>query len=46
MDDPKIRQPDIAKASRILGWKPEMDLEEGLQKTVQYFRALLERGVI
>jgi dTDP-glucose 4,6-dehydratase len=37
-DDPKVRQPDISKARRVLGWEPEVSLEEGLQKTIEWFR--------
>ncbi len=37
-DDPKIRRPDIAKAKRILGWEPKVNLDEGMQKTVEHFR--------
>lgn len=40
-DDPKVRQPDIAKAKRELGWEPGISLEEGLKKTIPYFRAKL-----
>jgi UDP-glucuronate decarboxylase len=40
-DDPKVRQPDIAKARRILGWEPKVPLEEGLTKTIAYFRQIL-----
>lgn len=36
-DDPKIRKPDITKAAVLLGWKPEVDLATGLQKTIPYF---------
>ncbi len=32
MDDPQIRQPDITRAKEILGWTPEIDLEEGLRR--------------
>ena len=39
-DDPRRRQPDIAKARAILGWEPQVSLEEGLAKTVAYFRGL------
>ena len=37
-DDPKQRRPDISKARTILGWEPQVDLAEGLAKTVAYFR--------
>ncbi|MBI5116337.1 SDR family oxidoreductase [Candidatus Poribacteria bacterium] len=37
-DDPKVRQPDISRARRILGWEPRVNLREGLAKTVEYFR--------
>ena len=37
-DDPKQRCPDIAKARRILKWEPKINLEEGLQRTYEYFR--------
>ena len=40
-DDPKRRRPDIAKAKRVLGWEPKVDLEEGLQHTVEYFQSVL-----
>jgi UDP-glucuronate decarboxylase len=40
-DDPKQRQPDISVAQRILGWTPKIDLEEGLAKTIRYFKDLL-----
>ena len=39
-DDPKIRQPDITKAKEELKWKPKVTLENGLKKTVEYFRSL------
>lgn len=37
-DDPKRRKPDIRKALKILKWKPEVKLEEGLKKTIKYFQ--------
>jgi dTDP-glucose 4,6-dehydratase len=40
-DDPKRRRPDITKAKRVLGWEPEVPLEEGLRDTVEYFRKKL-----
>jgi len=40
-DDPKIRQPDITKAKELLGWYPKVDREEGLEKTMSYFKEKL-----
>lgn len=37
-DDPKQRQPDISKVKKMLGWQPLIPLEEGLEKTIAYFR--------
>ncbi len=37
-DDPKQRRPDITRARTILGWEPKVQLEEGLVKTIDYFR--------
>jgi UDP-glucuronate decarboxylase len=38
-DDPRQRQPDIAMAKKILKWEPRVGLEEGLKKTIEWFRA-------
>ncbi len=38
VDDPKIRQPDITKAKSLLGWEPQVSLEDGLNKTIEYFK--------
>jgi len=40
-DDPKIRRPDITKARTLLHWEPVVPLEEGLAKTIDYFRRVL-----
>ncbi|MBI4484270.1 MAG: SDR family oxidoreductase [Acidobacteria bacterium] len=40
-DDPKIRRPDIAKAHRLLHWQPQTSLDEGLERTVEFFRRRL-----
>jgi dTDP-glucose 4,6-dehydratase len=37
-DDPKIRRPSIVKAKKILNWKPEINLDEGLKKTIDWFK--------
>ena len=37
-DDPKQRKPDISKAQHILNWEPRIELEEGLEKTIAYFK--------
>jgi dTDP-glucose 4,6-dehydratase len=37
-DDPKIRQPDITRARTLLGWEPKVALEQGLVRTIEYFR--------
>jgi dTDP-glucose 4,6-dehydratase len=41
VDDPKVRQPDISLAKQLLGWEPKISLDEGIEKTVDYFRAFL-----
>jgi dTDP-glucose 4,6-dehydratase len=40
-DDPKIRQPDIAVARAVLGWEPKVQLQEGLERTIGFFRTQL-----
>ncbi len=40
-DDPKVRQPDITRAQTLLGWEPKVHLEEGLTRTIDYFRKKL-----
>ncbi len=43
VDDPKVRQPDIKKARALLGWEPKVGLEEGLRRTLDYFKPKLSR---
>jgi UDP-glucuronate decarboxylase len=40
-DDPLQRQPDITMARKVLGWEPKVGLDEGLKKTITYFRAII-----
>jgi len=41
-DDPKVRQPDITRARTLLGWEPKVPLEEGLTRTLAYFRSQVQ----
>ena len=43
VDDPKVRCPDISVARRVLGWEPRIQLDEGLDQTIRYFREALAR---
>ena len=43
-DDPKVRCPDIRLARELLGWEPKVRLDEGLRRTIEYFRKKLEGG--
>jgi UDP-glucuronate decarboxylase len=40
-DDPKQRRPDISRAKTVLGWAPTIALDQGLEKTIDYFRKIL-----
>jgi nucleoside-diphosphate-sugar epimerase len=40
LDDPKLRKPDISKAKKLLNWEPRISLEDGLLKTIEYFKSL------
>ena len=42
VDDPKVRQPDIARAKKVLNWEPRVQFEEGIKKTIDYFEASLK----
>jgi dTDP-glucose 4,6-dehydratase len=41
VDDPKVRQPDISRARAQLGWEPHIDVDEGLRRTIDWFRETL-----
>ncbi|HRI57372.1 MAG TPA: SDR family oxidoreductase [Anaerolineae bacterium] len=43
VDDPKQRKPDIAKARRVLGWEPKVNLREGMEETIRWFRERVQR---
>jgi dTDP-glucose 4,6-dehydratase len=38
VDDPRVRQPDISRAKRLLGWQPKVDFESGVRETIGYFK--------
>lgn len=40
VDDPKVRRPDISRAQKLLDWQPKVSLDEGLEKTIRYFRSI------
>jgi dTDP-glucose 4,6-dehydratase len=42
VDDPKVRQPDIGRAKKVLGWEPKVQFDEGIKKTIEYFRNSLK----
>jgi dTDP-glucose 4,6-dehydratase len=44
VDDPKVRQPDITKARRVLGWEPRVPLDDGLRPTIEWFRSRLQHS--
>ena len=45
VDDPKVRQPDITRARRLLGWTPRVDVDEGLRLTIAWFQQQIAKGV-
>ena len=44
-DDPTRRRPDITRAQTLLGWEPKIDLREGLQLSLEYFRSSIEQEI-
>jgi nucleoside-diphosphate-sugar epimerase len=42
VDDPRVRQPDISLARRTLDWSPAIPLDDGLRRTISYFREQLQ----
>jgi dTDP-glucose 4,6-dehydratase len=44
VDDPKQRRPDITRARTLLGWEPKVDLEEGLNRSIEYFRKQVNKS--
>jgi dTDP-glucose 4,6-dehydratase len=40
-DDPKVRRPDISRAKALLNWEPQIELEDGIRKTIEYFRKVI-----
>ena len=44
VDDPKVRQPDIGRARKILQWEPKVQFEEGITTTIEYFKNWLARA--
>ena len=40
IDDPYVRRPDIKKAYKLINWKPLIKLDQGLDKTLKYFRSI------
>jgi UDP-glucuronate decarboxylase len=46
VDDPRRRRPDIGRAQQLLGWKPRVALQQGLEATVQWFAAEMEEATL
>ena len=44
VDDPKVRQPDITRARKVLDWEPRVPFEKGIVETIEYFRGCVARG--
>jgi nucleoside-diphosphate-sugar epimerase len=41
VDDPRVRKPDISRATKLLGWEPKVDFESGIRETISYFKEKL-----
>jgi dTDP-glucose 4,6-dehydratase len=41
VDDPQVRQPDIARARDLLGWEPEIEVRDGIGRTIEHYTSLL-----
>jgi dTDP-glucose 4,6-dehydratase len=46
VDDPRVRRPDISRARALLDWEPAVPLEEGLRRTIDYFRPVTARAAL
>jgi dTDP-glucose 4,6-dehydratase len=44
-DDPKVRQPNISRANKLLGWTPVVSRQEGLKKTIEFFKKQILLGL-
>ena len=42
VDDPKVRRPDISRARRMLEWEPKVDVRDGVSRTIEYFRSVVQ----
>jgi dTDP-glucose 4,6-dehydratase len=43
-DDPRVRRPDISRAKELLGWEPKVGFEEGMRRTIEWFRRQVQAG--
>jgi nucleoside-diphosphate-sugar epimerase len=46
VDDPKQRRPDTTRTRELLGWEPQVSLEAGLRRTLEYFRSTLDAAAV
>jgi dTDP-glucose 4,6-dehydratase len=45
VDDPKVRQPDISRAKKVLAWEPKVEFDQGIKQTIEYFQERLKAGI-